>query len=72
MVNLTCLQIHNHVCDNFVELKAPETETVPQIPSVLHAFMPQLTIEKNGLVIGGNTNTPKELLALVLEVVSYV
>lgn len=56
----------------FVELKAPKTEAVPQIPSVLHAFMPQLTIEKNGLVIGVNSNTPKELLALALEAVSYV
>jgi hypothetical protein len=34
--------------------------------------MPQLTIEKNGLVIGVDSNTPKELLALALEAVSHV
>ena len=56
----------------FVELKAPETEAFPQIPTAIHSFIPQLTIEKNGLVIRVNSNTPKELLALVLEVLSYV
>ncbi|EGD45766.1 hypothetical protein Cpap_0133 [Ruminiclostridium papyrosolvens DSM 2782] len=56
----------------FVELKAPETEAFPQAPTAIHSFIPQLTIEKNGLVIGVNSNTTKELLALALEVVSYV
>jgi hypothetical protein len=56
----------------FVELKAPETEAFPQIPTAIHSFIPQLTIEKNGLVIRVNSNTPKELLALALEAVSYV
>ena len=56
----------------FVELKAPGTEDFPQAPTVIHSFAPQLTIEKNGLVIGVDSNTPKELLALALEAVSYV
>jgi transposase-like protein len=56
----------------FVELKAPETEAFPQALTSIHSFTPQLTIEKNGLVIGVNSNTPKELLALALEAVSYV
>jgi hypothetical protein len=45
----------------FVELKAPETETDPQAQIAIPSFIPQLTIEKNGLVIGVNANTPKEL-----------
>ncbi len=56
----------------FAELKAPETDAYPQAPKATHSFIPQITIEKNGLVIGVNSNTPKELLALALEAVSNV
>lgn len=56
----------------FVGLKAPTTEAFPQAPTAIHPFISQLIIEKNGLVIGINSNTPKELLALALEAVSYV
>jgi transposase-like protein len=57
---------------NFVELKVPKTEAFPQAPTVTHSFIPQLIIEKNGLVIGIDSNTPKELLALALEAAYYV
>ena len=56
-----------HTQTTFVELKV-----VPQAPSMVHSFMPQLTIEKNGFVISLNSHTPKELLILALEAASHV
>ena len=55
----------------FVELKAPNKEIVPQISIPISSFIPQLTIEKNGHVIGVNSNTTRELLTLALEAISY-
>ena len=40
-----------HTQTTFVELNVPTDEVVPQAPSMVHSFMPQLTIEKNGFVI---------------------
>ena len=54
----------------FVELKVPEAEPATQIPASV--FVPQLTIVKNDVAIGINSTTPKELLALALEVVAHV
>lgn len=39
-----------HTQTTFVELNVPTDEVVPQAPSMVHSFMPQLTIEKNGFV----------------------
>ena len=63
-----------HTQTTFVELNVPTDEVVPQAPSMamVHSFMPQLTIEKNGFVISLNSHTPKELLILVLEAASHV
>ena len=55
----------------FVELNALEAETAPLPSSDDCSFIPQLTMEKDGLVIGINSNTPKELLALALEVAAH-
>lgn len=55
----------------FVELKAPELEIYPQHQAITPSFIPQLTIEKNGHVIGVNSNTTKDLLSLALEAISY-
>ena len=40
-----------HTRTSFVELNAPTDEAVPQASFMVHSFMPQLTIEKNGFVI---------------------
>lgn len=61
-----------HTQSTFVELNVPTDEVVPQAPSMVHSFMPQLTIEKNGFVISLNSHTPKELLILALEAASHV
>lgn len=55
-----------------IQLNVPTDEVVPQAPSMVHSFMPQLTIEKNGFVISLNSHTPKELLILALEAASHV
>jgi transposase-like protein len=55
----------------FVELKALKTEIAPQVSTPNPVFIPQLTIEKNGHIIGVDSNTTKELLTLVLEAISY-
>ena len=61
-----------HTRTTFVELKAPIDETDPQESPDVHLFTPQLTIEKNGLVIGINSHTPKALLELALEAAFHV
>ncbi len=61
-----------HTKTTFVELNIPTDEAVPQATSMVHSFIPQLTIEKNGFVISLNSHTPKELLILALEAASHV
>ena len=57
---------------SFVELKAPETRTVPLVPACNPSFLPQLTLERNGFIIGVNTDTPRELLVMALEAAAHV
>lgn len=61
-----------HTQTTFVELNVPTDEAALQPSSMVHSFIPQLTIEKNGFVISLNSRTPKELLILALEAVSHV
>lgn len=60
-----------HTQATFVELKIPEDEAVSKISPAAHSFTTQLIIEKNGLAIGINSDTPKELLMLALEAASH-
>ena len=60
-----------HTGTAFVELEAPETEGCLQTKAP-PSFVPQLTIEKKGFVIGVGAGISKELLTLVLEAVSHV
>lgn len=61
-----------HTQTTFVELNAPTDEAALQPSSMVHSFIPQFTMEKNGFVIRLNSRTPKELLILALEAVSHV
>ena len=61
-----------HTPTTFVELEAPEAEKQPQLETAAASFIPQLTIEKKGFIIGVGTGISKELLTLVLEAVSHV
>ena len=61
-----------HTPTTFVELEDPKAESQPQPTGAAVSFMPQITIEKKGFVIGVGTCISKELLTLVLEAVSHV
>lgn len=55
-----------HTQTTFVELNVPSDEAALQPLSMVHSFIPQLTMEKNGFVISLNSRTPKELLIMPL------
>ncbi|MGN6712774.1 hypothetical protein [Anaerocolumna jejuensis] len=57
---------------SFVELKVPETRTVTLVPACNPSFLPQPTLERNGFIIGVNTDTPRELLVMALEAAAHV
>ncbi len=61
-----------HTQTTFVELNIPTDEAALQPSSMVHSFIPQLTIEKNGFLIGLDSHTPKELLILALEAAAHV
>ena len=61
-----------HTPTTFVELEAPKAGNPPSSVGAAVSFMPQITIEKKGFVIGVGTGISKELLTLVLEAVSHV
>ena len=61
-----------HTRTTFVELEVAQTETSPQTKTPVSSFVPQLTIEKKGFVIGVGPAASKELLTLVLEAVDHV
>ena len=56
----------------FAELKVGDEATGALPMTTEQSFAPQLTIERNGHVIGINRQTPKELLAMALEVAADV
>jgi len=57
---------------SFVELKVPEMEPVPVLPTGNPTFIPKLTLERNGFIIAVNTETPKDLLIMALEASAHV
>ena len=61
-----------HTRTAFVELESPETENSLQTKASSHSFVPQITIEKKGFVVGIGADISKELLTVVLEAVDYV
>ena len=61
-----------HTRTAFVELEVAQTETSPQTKTPVSFFVPRLTIEKKGFVIGVDSAASKELLTLVLEAVENV